>query len=467
MSQLHHTLVIGDCRRMSMVGDCAVDLIVTSPPYWQLKDYGVANQIGFSDSYEQFINHLNLVWAECFRVLKPGCRMCVDIGDQFTRTAHYGRYKVMPIHSEIIQFCETIGFDYMGSIIWQKPTSQHTTGGSKVMGSYPLPKSGILKIDYEYILIFKKLGPPEKRSVEDRNASKLSDEEWQLFFDSHWNFNGDKQDKHIAVFPEELPYRLIRMFSFCGETVLDPFMGSGTTALAALKNGRNAIGYELNPDFYRYYQDKVSANFTKGIVGFNLQQDLSKVDIPQLIARLPYQFKDYRKLNRDEDSLSNTYGSVIRSSAKSESQQLPFADKPSPGDSEIDNSQCPTVLINHVDKLTLSTMLSTGICYVRIGDTKGSLTVTPGFAHMEYLLLHCAGENPLLFKLKKKGSFQIWTKETLVSYGFKPRSCPYYAVMKFNHGSPLKYEKLPYIKMGMATFVARLCHLKDFGVINS
>lgn len=115
-----HTLVHGDSRKMSLLKNDSVQLIVTSPPYWQLKDYGVKSQIGFYDTYEEYINNLNIVWKECHRVLASGCRLCINIGDQFARSAYYGRYKVVPIHTEIIRFCETIGFDYMGSIIWQK-----------------------------------------------------------------------------------------------------------------------------------------------------------------------------------------------------------------------------------------------------------------------------------------------------------------------------------------------------------
>ena len=117
-----HRVVLGDSRKMSRIDDEDVQLVVTSPPYWQLKDYGRDEQVGFSDTYEDYINHLNLVWSECHRVLSPGCRLCVNIGDQFARAAYYGRYKVIPIRTEIIRFCETIGFDYMGAIIWQKVT---------------------------------------------------------------------------------------------------------------------------------------------------------------------------------------------------------------------------------------------------------------------------------------------------------------------------------------------------------
>ena len=252
-----HLLINGDSRKMTLIPDETVHLIVTSPPYWQLKDYGMPNQIGFNDTYEAYINNLNLVWSECHRILMPGCRLCINVGDQFARSAYYGRYKVIPIHSEIIRFCETIGFDYMGNIIWQKPTSMHTTGGQKVMGSYPYPRGGIVKMDFENILLFKKQGQAPTPTRDARESSALTTEEWNEYFSSHWNFNGSKQNRHIAVFPEELPKRLIKMFSFLGDTVCDPFMGSGTTALAAQNLGRHSVGYELNKDFRSFYKEKV------------------------------------------------------------------------------------------------------------------------------------------------------------------------------------------------------------------
>jgi len=157
-----HKIINGDSRQMSELKDGSIHLIITSPPYWQLKDYGTENQIGFNDSYESYINNLNLVWSECFRVLHEGCRLCINIGDQFARSVYYGRYKVIPIHSEIIKFCETIGFDFMGQIIWQKATTMNTTGGGAVMGSFPYPRNGIVKLDFEYILLFKKQGNAPK-----------------------------------------------------------------------------------------------------------------------------------------------------------------------------------------------------------------------------------------------------------------------------------------------------------------
>jgi len=252
-----HKIINGDSRQMGEIKDRSVHLIITSPPYWQLKDYGTDNQIGFNDSYESYINNLNLVWSECFRVLHDGCRLCINIGDQFARSVYYGRYKVIPIHSEIIRFCETVGFDFMGQIIWQKATTMNTTGGGAVMGSFPHPRNGIVKLDFEYILLFKKQGNAPKPTQEQKDNSVMTNEEWNTYFNGHWYFNGAKQDKHLAMFPEELPTRLIKMFSFPNETVLDPFMGSGTTAVAAIKLKRNYIGYDINEEYIKLAEKRI------------------------------------------------------------------------------------------------------------------------------------------------------------------------------------------------------------------
>ena len=251
-----HKIIIGDSRKMQEVKDASVQLIVTSPPYWQLKDYGSSDQIGFNHTYEEYINNLNLVWSECYRIIENGCRLCVNIGDQFARSVYYGRYKVIPIRTEIIKFCETIGFDYMGAVIWQKVTTCNTTGGASVMGSFPYHRNGILKIDYEFILVFKKQGTATPVPHEIREKSKMTTEEWNQYFSGHWNFAGEKQGKHLAMFPEELPKRLIKMFTFVGDTVLDPFLGSGTTMLAAKNLNRNSVGYEINGDFLPFIKEK-------------------------------------------------------------------------------------------------------------------------------------------------------------------------------------------------------------------
>lgn len=307
-----HNIINGDCRQMKELRDKSVHLIVTSPPYWQLKDYGTDNQIGFHDDYETYINHLNLTWKECFRVLHDGCRLCINIGDQFARSTYYGRYKIIPIHTEIIKFCETIGFDFMGQIIWQKTTTLNTSGGASIMGSFPHPRNGIVKLDFEYILLFKKQGKAPQPTKEQKACSAMTNEEWNTYFSGHWYFSGAKQDKHLAMFPEELPYRLIRMFSFPGETVLDPFMGSGTTASVAKKLNRNSFGYEINPEFIPIIEEKIGGNdvFSKTEINIIKQEPIT-VDFEEEIKKLSYQFIDTHKLDKKIDIKKKQYGSKI------------------------------------------------------------------------------------------------------------------------------------------------------------
>ena len=307
---------------MKEVEDESAHLIITSPPYWQLKDYGNGKQIGFNDTYEEYINNLNLVWNECRRALHRGCRLCINIGDQFARSVYYGRYKIIPIRTEIIKFCESAGFDYMGAIIWQKVTTCHTTGGATVMGSYPYPRSGIIKLDYEFILIFKKYGNSPKVSKQVKEQSRLTQEEWSQYFTGHWNFSGEKQDKHLAMFPEELPRRLIKMFSFVGDIVLDPFLGSGTTSLAARNLGRNSIGYEINEVFLPTIKEKLGIRqkdiFREATVEI-VRQERAEIDFKEEIKKLPYIFKDPIKFDKKIDPKKLKFGSKI--SAEVDSQR--------------------------------------------------------------------------------------------------------------------------------------------------
>ena len=257
---------------MEEVEDESVHLVVTSPPYWHIKDYGVEGQIGYGQTLHEYLRDLYAVWQECFRVLRKGRRLCINIGDQFARSIIYGRYKIIPLHAEIISQCEEIGFDYMGAVIWQKKTTMNTTGGANVMGSFPYPPNGMIEIDYEFILLFKKPGKMERVPADVKEASKLTKEEWKEYFCGHWKFGGAKQVGHEAMFPEELPRRLIKMFSFSGETVLDPFLGSGTTAKVALELNRNAIGYEINDGFLKIIKKKLG-------LGQNLMNFMHNIQI--------------------------------------------------------------------------------------------------------------------------------------------------------------------------------------------
>ena len=321
----NHKIIIGDSRNMAELQDKSVHLVITSPPYWQLKDYGTSGQIGFNDSYEDYINNLNLVWKESFRVLNDGCRLCINIGDQFARSVYYGRYKIIPIRTEIIKFCETIGFDYMGAIIWQKATTMNTTGGATIMGSFPYPRNGIIKLDYEFILIFKKLGEAPIVSREVKEKSKMSKEEWNQYFTGHWNFSGAKQDKHLAMYPEELPKRLIKMFSFVGDKVLDPFLGSGTTTLAAKNLDRNSVGFEINNEFLPTIKEKTGANkedLFRGTIFEIIERKKETADLKSEISKLPYIFKDSIKFSRKIDPRKLKFGSKIDSVVNNERVDL-------------------------------------------------------------------------------------------------------------------------------------------------
>lgn len=322
----NHKIYFGDSRALNKIEDKSVQLIITSPPYWQLKDYGSNNQIGFNNSYEEYINNLNLVWMECERILSEGCRLCINIGDQFARSVYYGRYKVVPIRTEIIRFCETLKMDYMGAIIWQKATTMNTSGGGAIMGSFPYPRNGILKIDYEFILIFKKLGNPPKPTLEQKENSIMTKEEWNQYFSSHWNFSGVKQSEHIAMFPEELPKRLIKMFSFSGDTIFDPFLGSGTTTLAAKNLGRNSIGYEINKEFESIIKEKLNINqlsLDKDTIEFLEDKENNNCSLD----KLPYIFEDAHKLDKKIDIKKNKFGSKISKTDEKENERELFSVK--------------------------------------------------------------------------------------------------------------------------------------------
>ncbi len=325
MKGTYHKIINGDSRQMSELKDESIHLVVTSPPYWQLKDYGTENQIGFHDDYETYINHLNLTWKECFRVLHNGCRLCINIGDQFARSVYYGRYKIIPIHGEIIKFCESVGFDFMGSIIWQKTTTMNTTGGASIMGSFPHPRNGIVKLDFEYILLFKKQGNAPKPTAEQKEHSAMTTKEWNTYFNGHWYISGARQDSHLAMFPEELPKRLIKMFSFPGENVLDPFLGSGTTSLVAKSLGRNSCGYEINPGFIPIIKQKLGANdnvlFDDARIDF-VKQSPIEFDFEEKIKNLPYIFKDTHKLDKKIDVKKLQFGSKLDANGSAKREEF-------------------------------------------------------------------------------------------------------------------------------------------------
>jgi site-specific DNA-methyltransferase (adenine-specific) len=191
----------------------------------------------------------------------------------------------------------------------------NTTGGGAVMGSFPHPRNGIVKLDFEYILLFKKQGNAPKPTKEQKEQSAMTNEEWNTYFNGHWYFNGAKQDKHLAMFPEELPRRLIKMFSFPNETVLDPFLGSGTTSLAAKNLDRNSVGYEINTDFLPIITEKVGTAEC-------IKQPAIATDFEKKLKELPYQFIDVHKLDKKIDVKKMQYGSKIDADSTTKREEL-------------------------------------------------------------------------------------------------------------------------------------------------
>ncbi|TGL53181.1 site-specific DNA-methyltransferase [Leptospira wolffii] len=255
-----HSIIIGDSRKsLSKLPDKSVQLVFTSPPYWNIKDYENPNQIGLGQSYNDYIEDLANIWRESLRVLSPGCKLVVNVGDQFIRASeNNGVYEILPIHSDITRTCQEMGFTFLGNIIWRKITTTKTTGGGAWMGSIYFPRDGYITYEHEYILIFKKKGKSPKVTPEQKLESKLPKEFRSKWFRGIWDdIQGERQAEHKAMFPLELPERIIRMFTYAGETVLDPFMGSGTTAQAAFLHNRNSIGIELNERYAKLGQKRV------------------------------------------------------------------------------------------------------------------------------------------------------------------------------------------------------------------
>lgn len=267
--EITHTVRGTSSESMKNQNDESVHLVVTSPPYWDIKDYGSNKQIGYIDSLPEYIDRLKAVWEECHRVLKPGCRMVINIGDQYHRASDGQPYHITPLNAKVVNSildATNQKMIFLGNIIWQKVSNTETSGGASVMGSYGRPRNGYVSYDYEYISIFRKPGDDPDVPDELKDVDGIELEEWKELFDGHWNFPGAQQDEHPAPFPDELPRRIMRMFTFSGDTVLDPFMGSGTTMKVAEEMNRSSIGYEVgfdapnNEDWREVIKAKVGYN---------------------------------------------------------------------------------------------------------------------------------------------------------------------------------------------------------------
>ncbi len=257
-----HSIYRGDARDMSGLEPQSVHLILTSPPYWTLKEYRDSEgQLGHVEDYDQFLQELDKVWKQCFQALVPGGRLICVVGDVcLSRRENGGRHTVVPLHSSIQEHCRKLGFDNLAPIIWHKISNAvyEVEGASSFLGK-PYEPNSVIKNDIEFILMERKPGGYRAPDISTKVLSVISAENHKKWFQQIWSgVTGASTKQHPAPYPLELAERLVRMFSFVGDTVLDPFMGTGTTTVAAAKLGRNSIGFEIDRHYYKMAQKRIS-----------------------------------------------------------------------------------------------------------------------------------------------------------------------------------------------------------------
>jgi DNA modification methylase len=249
-----HRSVHGDARDLAGIEPNSVHLVLTSPPYWTLKEYRDSEgQMGHLQDYDHFLSELDKVWQRCFDVLVPGGRLICVVGDVcLSRRKNNGRHTVVPLHASIQEHCREIGYDNLSPIIWNKIANvvhEVENGGGGFLGK-PYEPNAVIKNDIEFILMERKPGGYRSPSNAARLLSIISDGNHKAWFLQIWSgLTGASTRHHPAPYPEGLAERLIRMFSFVGDTVLDPFSGTGTTTNAAIACGRNSIGYEIDDHY--------------------------------------------------------------------------------------------------------------------------------------------------------------------------------------------------------------------------
>lgn len=264
LSQLDtsHRLCCADSRCLDFLPSNSIHLIVTSPPYWTLKKYRDGpGQLGHVEGYEEFLRNLDQVWAHCLRCLVPGGRLICVVGDVcLSRRDNRGEHMVVPLHSSIQENCRRMGFANLAPIIWHKIANaiyESDRNGGGFLGK-PYEPNSVIKNDVEYILMLRKPGGYRSPSLSTRIMSVIPADKHKIWFQQVWTgVTGASTKDHPAPFPVELAERLVRMFSFVGDTVLDPFFGTGTTGVAALKTGRNSIGVEVDPQYLTYAEKRI------------------------------------------------------------------------------------------------------------------------------------------------------------------------------------------------------------------
>jgi DNA modification methylase len=275
-----HSLNLGDARCMTELAPKSLHLVLTSPPYWTLKEYRDSDgQMGHIEDYDEFLAELDKVWTHCFRALVSGGRLICVVGDVcLSRRKNNGRHTVVPLHASIQEHCRQLGFDNLAPIIWHKIANavHEVENGSSFLGK-PYEPNSVIKNDIEFVLMQRKPGGYRTPDIPTRVLSVISGDNHQQWFQQIWSgVTGASTRHHPAPYPVELAERLIRMFSFVGDTVLDPFLGTGTTTIAAAKCGRNSIGFEIDEHYFDQ-TDKRVANETSSLFS-RVTVDVRKVN---------------------------------------------------------------------------------------------------------------------------------------------------------------------------------------------
>ncbi len=254
----NHKIIIGSSVKMKEVPDSFVHLVITSPPYPMIEMWDEMFKKVGAKTYEQMHKYLAKIWKECYRVLVDGGICCINIGDA---TRNNGGFRLYSNHSKITEICENIGFQSLPFILWKKATNRPNA----FLGSGFLPPNAYVTQDHEFILIFRKGNLRKFKDTSIRHKSKYIKEERDKWFSQTWEIKGARQSRddlirRTAEYPEEIVYRLMRMFSCVGETVLDPFLGTGTTTKIAKDNNRNSIGFEIEKALIPIIKEKIGAN---------------------------------------------------------------------------------------------------------------------------------------------------------------------------------------------------------------